>query len=100
MSPPSCPGVPSTRYFSAAHSEGGLRRPEEPRRTSELDARVVAEHEAHRSRTRRRLAHLALLADQRAVDLAGHVVDARALEHDAVLDLGIADHAVEVDGRE
>src|SRR4029077_16020454 len=90
-SPPSCPRAPKTRYFSATP---------DARRSSERDARVVAEHQAKGSRTRRRFADLALLPDERPVDLAGDVMDPRALEDDAVLDLRVAHDAVEVDGRE
>src|ERR1700734_1793771 len=91
-SPPSCPGVPRTRYFSAAHP---ARRPSAG--PSELDARMVAEHEAEGRRPRGRLADLAFLADQRPVDLADDVVDACALEDDAVLDLRVADDAFAID---
>src|SRR5450631_277591 len=99
-SPPSCPRAPNTRYFSAAHLAADGTRTREPRRASELDPRVVAEHQAHGGRTRRGFADLALLPDERTVDLPGDVVDPRALEDDAVLDLRVAYDAVEIDRRE
>src|SRR5215208_5230090 len=66
---------------------------------ADADLGVVAEHEAVRGRLHRQAVDLHVLPDQAVFDARGEIADAAALEHDTVLDLGLADFRIVHDRR-
>src|SRR6476659_8440752 len=64
------------------------------------DLGVIAKHEAISRGFHRQAIDLHIAADQAVFDAVGQVADDAALEHDAVLDLGLADLGLGPDGRE
>src|SRR5712691_2470269 len=64
---------------------------------SDADLRIVAQHEPVRARLDRFAVNPHVSADEAVDHAVGQVADARALEHDAVLDLGILDLHVVAD---
>src|SRR5712691_2585872 len=64
---------------------------------SDADLRIVAQHEPVRAWLDRFTVNPHVSADEAVDHAVGQVADARALEHDAVLDLGILNHHVVAD---
>src|SRR5947207_2418653 len=92
------PGVMATRTWPRAPGDRGVRDRREPepggggtprgwtirgaRRSRELHATRVAEHQAMGAGPRLARAHHDVLADQARFDAARHMEDAAALQHD------------------